>query len=400
LKETAKANSAARCTPKKGKELTVAILSSAGRNGVKLDEIRIWVLWQLSVTRVSRSNHTCRSLGLLTKSIVFPMDKAVPSTARQVLSAPARDVYAAQIRLLVVLVLCFAVLPGMLIISVGILVLVFGHQPHDFVFGTLIVSLAVAFVAGITATVLYVRRGTSLARLQAEFVQKVSHDLRTPLTSIRMFVETLQGGRLTDPERVRECLEVLSQETGRLTAMVERLLKWARMEAGKRTYLVQAVSVSTLIETALQGLEAQVLLHPVDGELFIEKELSTPTPLVEVDADAMSEALLNLLQNAVRYTGRSKKIKMSCQAQEREVIISVSDNGPGIARHEHRRIFEKFYRVVDPANPHVEGSGLGLAIVHHVVRAHRGRITVESDLGRGATFRIILPAFPAPEREG
>src|ERR1700749_2221659 len=171
-------------------------------------------------------------------------------------TAPRRyDKYAAQIRMLVVLVLCFAVAPGALLLTVGVLVLVFGHQVHDIIFGILILSLAATLIAGITATVVYVRRGTSLAKLQAEFVQKVSHDLRTPLTSIKMFVETLQGGRIADPDKVSECLDILSRETDRLTAMVERLLEWARMEAGKRGYQPERVSVNEVIDGALSGLE-------------------------------------------------------------------------------------------------------------------------------------------------
>src|SRR6478736_3010838 len=160
------------------------------------------------------------------------------------------DKYASQIRMLVVLVLCFAVAPAALLLTVGVLVLVFGHQAHDYVFGVLILSLAVTLIAGITATVLYVRRGTSLAKLQAEFVQKVSHDLRTPLTSIKMFVETLQDRRIADPQKVDECLEILSAETDRLTGMVERLLEWARMEAGKRVYRPLRVPVSRVIDAA------------------------------------------------------------------------------------------------------------------------------------------------------
>jgi len=303
------------------------------------------------------------------------------------------DKYAAQIRLLVVLVLCFAVAPAALLLTVGVLVLVFGHYVHDIVFGILIMSLAATFIAGITATVVYVRRGTSLAKLQAGFVQKVSHDLRTPLTSIKMFVETLQEGRLTDKEKVDECLDVLSRETDRLTAMVERLLEWARMEAGKRVYETERVTVGRIVDAALQGLESQVKLSGLESVTHLHREVADDLPLVDVDPEAFSDALLNVMSNALRYTPADRKeITVRAAKRDKEILITISDNGPGIPHHEQSRIFEKFYRVVDPALPDVEGTGLGLAMVHHIVRAHRGRITVQSDVGKGAAFHIFLPA--------
>jgi two-component system phosphate regulon sensor histidine kinase PhoR len=308
-------------------------------------------------------------------------------------SGKAYDRYAAQIRLLVVLVLCFAVVPAAMLLSVGVLVLVFGHQVRDTVFGILILSLAATLIAGITATVVYVHRGTSLAKLQAEFVQKVSHDLRTPLTSIKMFVETLQDGRLTDPAKVDECLEVLASETDRLTAQVERLLEWARMEAGKRVYRPERVAPSTVIEMALASFEGQVKLSGLEESTTIVREVAEVLPAVDVDPEAMSEALLNLLQNALRYTGPTRQIAVRAHpTPQKQVEIVIADDGPGIPKHDQSRIFEKFYRVVDPARPEVEGTGLGLAMVHHIVRAHQGRITVQSEVGKGAAFHIFLPA--------
>jgi two-component system phosphate regulon sensor histidine kinase PhoR len=305
--------------------------------------------------------------------------------------SPLQDRYTAQIRLAVVLMLCFAVLPGALLITVGILVLAFGHQAHDIVFGVLILSLTATFIAGITATFLYVRRGTSLARLQTEFVQKVSHDLRTPLTSIRMFVETLQDGRMTDPVKIRECLDVLSTETGRLSGMVERLLKWASMEAGRRAYNPVRTSPEPLVRTAVEALNAQIKIMHLEPTTEVELQIADHLPDVDVDVDAMSEALLNVLLNALRYTGAKKEIRVRVAPKDKDVVISVADNGPGIHKHEQGKIFEKFYRVIDPANANVEGTGLGLAIVAHIVRAHGGAIFIESDIGRGAAFHIHLP---------
>jgi two-component system phosphate regulon sensor histidine kinase PhoR len=321
------------------------------------------------------------------------MEPVSDTATSPVTPAKRYDKYAAQIRMLVVLVLCFAVAPAALMLTVGVLVLVFGHQVHDIVFGILILSLALTLIAGITATVVYVRRGTSLAKLQAEFVQKVSHDLRTPLTSIKMFVETLQDGRLKDQDKIDECLDVLWRETERLSAMVERLLEWARMEAGKRAYALERVTVASVIDSALESLDSQVKLSGLEAVTRVRREVAEHLPMIDADPEALSEALLNVMSNAVRYTGdKDKEIGVRAVNRDKEVVITILDNGPGIPQHEQSRIFEKFYRVVDPALPDVEGTGLGLAMVHHIVRAHRGRITVQSDVGKGAAFHICLPA--------
>jgi two-component system phosphate regulon sensor histidine kinase PhoR len=302
----------------------------------------------------------------------------------------ARDFYTSKIRLAVVLVACFALLPAALILAVGILVLVFEQRPHDIVFGVLILSFSATLVAGITFTFLYVRRATSLATLQTEFVQRVSHELRTPLTSIRMFVETLQTGKLP-PEEVKESLEVLATETGRLSALVERLLKWASMEAGRRIYNPEPTDPAELVDEALAAVEGQVRVARRVGRVHISREVADHLPPVDVDRAAMIEAVTNVLTNALRYTGPDKEIRVRAVRHDGHVEISVSDNGPGIPKHEQRYIFEKFYRAVDPARPNVEGTGLGLAMVHHIVGAHGGRIAVDSEVGKGATFRIALP---------
>jgi two-component system phosphate regulon sensor histidine kinase PhoR len=300
------------------------------------------------------------------------------------------DIQRRRLRWLMALVMLFSIVPSALLLTVGVLILVLGHATRDMVFGVMILGLASTLLGGVAATVLYVRRETSVARLQTEFVNKVSHDLRTPLTSIRLFVETLQGGRLRDPEKVQQALDLIAAETERLSAMISRLLGWARMEAGRRIYRMAPELPQNVIDAALAAFAPQRLT----ADVTLHRHIPDPEglPLLMVDHAAMSEAILNLLQNAFHYTGPQKVIRIACERRHRGVAISVSDNGPGIPKREHTRIFEKFYRVTREDAPlQVQGTGLGLAMVHHIVRAHGGTIEVESELGQGATFTILLP---------
>lgn len=294
-------------------------------------------------------------------------------------------------RRLATIALVFIGGPSALLVIVGVLVLVFGSYVRDVVFGILILSFAAVVVIGSITTLFYVRREASLAKLQTDFLSKVSHDLRTPLTSIRMFVETLQMGRGGDPETVQQCLDVIASETNRLTRLIDRLLGWARMEAGKRVYEADYEEVREIVESAVDAFEAQRLEHAYQ----LAVDLPPALPLVKVDPAAMSEAILNLLQNAHRYTGDDKKISLRARAHAGHVEISVVDNGPGIPQPEHRRIFEKFYRSQAVAKD-VPGTGLGLSIVQHIVQAHAGSISVDSQPGKGATFTISLPAYAEP----
>jgi two-component system phosphate regulon sensor histidine kinase PhoR len=305
--------------------------------------------------------------------------------------AANRDPQRSKLRRLMLLIALFAFVPSGLLLIVGVLILVLGHATRDVVFGVMTVGLTGTLVGGVIATVYYVRRESSVAHLQTEFVNKVSHDLRTPLTSIRLFVETLQSGRLSDPEKVQLALDTIATETQRLSAMIDRLLGWARMEAGKRIYRFEEVPPSEVLAVALRAFQAQLLT--ADVKVKLESHCQEGLPLIYVDVAAMSEALLNLLQNAFKYTGSQKAITVRVQRSGAYVAISVTDNGPGIPKAEHRRVFEKFYRLTRPDAPlQPPGTGLGLSMVYHIVHAHEGQTTVDSELGQGATFTILLPA--------
>jgi two-component system phosphate regulon sensor histidine kinase PhoR len=293
------------------------------------------------------------------------------------------------------LVIGFVFVPAALLLTVGILILVFGSAARDYLFGTLIVALVATTIIGTAATVGILYREAKVARLQTDFVNKVSHDLRTPLTSIRMFVETLQMGRLAnDPARQREALEIISDEVARLSALINRLLDWARMESGRRTYRFETCELGPLVDRALAALEPLLLHAPAE----IRRELPAGLPRVHVDPDALEDVLVNLLTNAYKYTGPEKEITVSARAEGGAVHVTVADNGPGIDAPDQKRIFDKFYRAKDPLDRTIEGSGLGLAMVKHIVKAHGGRVSVASARGEGAAFTVTLPAAVSGER--
>ena len=285
------------------------------------------------------------------------------------------------------LIIGFVFVPAALLLTVGILVLVFGSAAHDYLFGTLILALVLTTIIGTAATLAVLYREARVAKLQSDFVNKVSHDLRTPLTSIRMFVETLQLGRLPDAARQQEALAILSTETERLSGLINRLLDWARMESGRRRYDFRPTAISDVIDDALSAFEAQRLAHPAE----VRRDIPPGLPPVNVDREALAGALLDLLQNAHKYTGPDKPITVSAAVHDGAVVVKVIDNGPGISKPDQKRIFDKFYRAKDPLDRSIEGSGLGLAMVKHIVKSHGGKVAVESVPGAGATFIVVLP---------
>jgi two-component system, OmpR family, phosphate regulon sensor histidine kinase PhoR len=292
------------------------------------------------------------------------------------------------------LIIGFVFVPAALMLTVGILMLVYGSVPRDYLFGALILALVATTVAGTAATIAVLHREARVAKLQTDFVNKVSHELRTPLTSIRMFVETLQLGRIADPDRQREALEIVSEETARLSGLINRLLDWARMESGRRSYQLVRQPVEPIVDAALEAFEPQLLNRPA----AVTREIVGKLPPVMADRQALSEAILNLLNNAHKYTGPEKRIAVRAEVSGPVVNITVADNGPGIGERDRKRIFDKFYRARDPLARTIEGTGLGLAMVKHIVTGHRGKVSVSSEVGMGATFLIQLPAAaPAPQ---
>jgi len=250
----------------------------------------------------------------------------------------------------------------------------------------LLVLLYLGIGVGFGLTIREMRRAYKLSRMKTDFVANISHELRTPLTGVRLFAETLRAGRAEGPEEVRQCVAMLSTEADRLSRMVEKLLDWSRLEAGRTSLELERTEVPALLDRIGQAYRAQQL------PASYQTELDPQLPPVNVDRDAMAQVVLNLLHNAVKYTGEDKRIRVRARRAGRNVAIEVEDNGPGVRPHERKRIFERFYRADDLLSRQTVGTGLGLAIAKKIVELHGGRIELDSRVGQGSTFRVLLPA--------
>ena len=232
------------------------------------------------------------------------------------------------------------------------------------------------------------QRDLRLSELRAQFVSSVSHELKTPLTSIRMFAETLQMGRCANPETQAEYLGTIVNECERLSRLVDGVLLFSKTEQGKRIYRFRPTQAADAVRAAVSALD-----YPLSQEGFrLRIKLEEGLPALAADRDALEQAVLNLLSNAMKFSGEARDIELALYRENGEVVIRVADHGVGIAPEEQSRIFDKFYRVSTPENQLIPGTGLGLALVAQIVKAHGGRVVVESAPGKGSAFYLRLPA--------
>jgi signal transduction histidine kinase len=253
----------------------------------------------------------------------------------------------------------------------------------------------IALIAGMLFVILlggvfllrWIDREIEAADQRSRFVSSVSHELKTPIALIRLYAETLELGRVADPERAREFLQTISREAQRLTHLVNNVLDISRIDAGHRTY--------SLVETDLARVVGETLdayrYHLDEQGIAVIRHLD-PGPLVaRLDPEAITRALLNLLDNAVKYSNGAREIEVSLRQQGRSALLAVRDHGLGIPAGEQERIFDLFYRGNDLIVQQVKGSGLGLTLVQHIVAAHGGRVHLRSRPGEGSTFTIEMP---------
>jgi signal transduction histidine kinase len=247
--------------------------------------------------------------------------------------------------------------------------------------------LLVVIGAGLVATYRLQRRESEIARLKSDFVANVSHDLKTPLSLIRMFAETLEMDRVPDEARRREYYAVLTRESERLTRLIDNVLDFSRIESGRQRYDIAPGPVEPVVQEVLESFR-----HPLHQQGFaLEVSIAPDLPDVPLDAEALKQALANLLDNAMKYSADRRKIAVTARREGDGVAVEVADAGIGIPITERERIFEKFYRVGRSETQGRRGSGVGLALVKHIVKAHGGRVTVDGGPGAGSRFTLHLP---------
>ena len=252
-------------------------------------------------------------------------------------------------------------------------------------------ALSLFLAGGIWLTYRNVAREMAVAKLKSDFVSNVSHELRTPLSLIRLFAETLEMGRIKSQEKYQDYYRIIRKESERLTALINNILDFSRIEAGRKEYDFRETNLAELIRGTLDSYRYQI---EQQGFAF-EQHISDDLPPVRVDREAIARSLLNLVNNALKYSQGEKFLGVKLYRENGAVKLEVVDRGIGIPRSEQSKIFEKFYRASDPLVHNTKGSGLGLSLVRHIVRAHGGEVTVESAPGRGSKFTISLPVGPA-----
>jgi signal transduction histidine kinase/tetratricopeptide (TPR) repeat protein len=254
---------------------------------------------------------------------------------------------------------------------------------YSFVF--LLIAGILAF--GLVLTTRAVSHELELARMKSDFVSTVSHEFKSPLTSIRQLAEMLQTGRVPSEERRQKYYDVLLEQSERLTLLTDNILSLAKIEEGRAEFKFECTDIAVLLTEVVASIQERVRHEGFDIGLKVEGAF----PLLAADRTALSQAVTNLIDNAIKYSGDSRRVSVRASVEEQALVIAVQDFGVGIKKEDIPRVFERFYRGGEELTRTVKGSGLGLTLVKEIVEAHRGKVHVESEPGKGSLFSIRLP---------
>jgi signal transduction histidine kinase len=251
----------------------------------------------------------------------------------------------------------------------------------------LILILVVILIAGVYIVFRNIKKEMELAKIKSDFVSNVSHELRTPLALISMFAETLEMGRATTEEKKKEYYTIISKEATRLSRIVNKILSFSRIEAGKKEYRFSKMNINSLVEDVFNSYQ----FHLKNNGFKFSFSTGRPVPDIEADGEAISEAIINLIDNAIKYSKDNKEITITTGSEQGYIFIEIKDKGVGISEENQKKIFEKFFRVSDGLVHNTKGTGLGLTLVKHIVDAHGGKIKVKSKINEGTSFIMGFP---------
>jgi signal transduction histidine kinase len=250
-----------------------------------------------------------------------------------------------------------------------------------------IITLVVVLTFGAVLIVRTIGREMDVLRLKSDFVASVSHEFKTPLTSMRALLERLQEGKVTDPGRMNEYFSQISRNTDQLNRLVKNLLDFSKIEEGRREYRFAPTDVAELVADQVGEFKRNELAPRIELRLRTDPDV----PRISIDREAVSQAVANLLDNAVKFSPANKVIDIQVGQSGGQVFIEVSDKGIGIPQDELGRVFEKFYQAKNAVKLSARGTGLGLTLVKHTAEAHGGEVSVKSRIGEGSTFRLVFP---------
>ena len=257
---------------------------------------------------------------------------------------------------------------------------------RNFYFWT-ILTLIVVLAFGAFLIARTIAHEMDVLKIKSDFVSSVSHEFKTPLTSIKALMERLVDGKVRDPGKMDQYFSIIAQDTDKLTRLVNNLLDFSKIEEGKKEYVFSDMDIVRIATEQVERFKKEQVLEGPDIRLEIAGEI----PSLRVDADALSRALANLLSNAVKFTPPGKAIRVGIESDGESVVLAVEDEGIGIHPDEVGKVFEKFFQGRNALDQSVRGTGLGLTLVKHIVEAHGGRILVESRLGLGSKFSMVFP---------
>ena len=249
----------------------------------------------------------------------------------------------------------------------------------------LLATLAIIIIAGIFVF-RSINREIKLNQLKSDFVSNVSHELKTPLALISMFSETLEMDRIKSEEKKKEYYSIIHQETNRLSRMVSSILNFSKMEAGKREYNFSKNDINLIIQQILDTYDYHFSSKGFSCK-FDKQDLS----IIKCDKEAISEAIINLIDNAIKYSSNKKMITIRTGSNNNFIYFEVEDYGIGISKEEQKKVFDKFFRASTGNIHDTKGTGLGLSIVKSIIEAHNGNIILTSTVNEGSIFRILLP---------